>query len=266
MPKVKVGDINMYYEVHGKGEPFVMIAGFSVDSAFWFKAIPLFSREYRLVLFDNRGAGQSDKPDVPYTMEMMADDLAGLLDIIGIDSAHIFGHSMGGLIAQQFAFRYPRRLRSLILASTGCGGPHAVMSNNPEVLRFFERMPGLPLKEMMTEMLGLCVSPKFMNDNPGLIKEVVKQMIKYPVPPHGQMRQMQAMMGHNAYERLPEIKTPTLVICGETDNFMPAENSRIIASRISGAELAILKNAGHHFTLEAEDESKRIMLDFLKPA
>ena len=264
MPKVKVGDINIYYEIHGKGEPLVMIAGFTMSTAFWFKAVPVFSREYRLVVFDNRGAGQSDKPDVPYTIDMMTDDLAGLLDAIGIDSAHIFGHSMGGAIAQQFALRYPRRVRGLILASTGFGGPHAVINNNPEVKPFFERMPSLPLKEVVMEWLRLFWIQDFIDNNPGFVQELIAKITEHPTPPHGQMRQGQAIASHNTYERLPEIKAPTLVITGDADILVPAENARIMASRIPGAELVILKNMGHHFMFEAEDESNRVMLDFLR--
>jgi hypothetical protein len=103
MPKVKVNDISMYYEVHGKGEPLVLIngAGASIETFYWL--IPIYSRDYRLVLFDNRGVGQTDRPDMIYTTQLMADDLAGLLDAIGIDSAHMHVTSMGGMIAQEFA-------------------------------------------------------------------------------------------------------------------------------------------------------------------
>jgi pimeloyl-ACP methyl ester carboxylesterase len=264
MPKVKVGDINIYYEVHGKGEPFVMIAGITCSMAFWFKAIPVFSRQYRLVVFDNRGAGRSDAPDIPYTMEMMANDLAGLLDAIGIDSAHILGHSLGGAVAQQFALCYPRRLRSLILASTGFGGPPSIRSNNTEVTRYFERMPSLPLEEVVMEGLHLMLSQEFIDKEPGFIQEYIAKSIEHPAPAHAMMRQGQALMGFNTYERLPEIKAPTLVITGDADMFGPAENSNIMASRIPGAELVILKNMGHGFMFEAEDESNRIMLDFLR--
>jgi len=182
MPKVKVGDINIYYEVHGKGEPLVMIAGFTMNTAFWFKTIPVFSREYRLVVFDNRGAGQSNKPDVPYTTEMMADDLAGLLVIIGIDSAHIFGHSMGGCIAQQFALRYPSRLKSLILASTHFGGPHAVINNNPEITRFIEILPSSPLNEVMKEYFRLLWRQDFIHNNPDFVKEFTDKITEHPAP------------------------------------------------------------------------------------
>ena len=254
----------MYYEIHGEGEPLVYITGAGGNTTQCYGYIPVYSREYRLILFDSRGAGQSDAPDMPYTMEIMADDLAGLLDTIGINASHIWGVSMGGMIAQQFALRYPEKVRSLILACTYCGGPGSSLMTDPEVMRATERMQGLPLKESMMEMLRLMVSQKFIDDNPGLIREMVEQMTKHPAPPHGRMRQTEAAMAHNTYERLPEIKAPTLVIHGDADKLINVENSRIIASRIPGAELVILKNMGHLFALEAEDESNRITLDFLR--
>ena len=117
MPTVKVNGICMHYEVHGQGEPLVFIngAGASMVTSYWL--IPIYSRDYRLVLFDNRGVGQTDKPDMTYTTQLMANDLAGLLDAIGIDSAHVYGTSMGGMVAQEFALRYQISPPSSIKAS-----------------------------------------------------------------------------------------------------------------------------------------------------
>lgn len=264
MPKVKVGDIKIYYEIHGEGEPFVMILGASASIEWLYTAIPVYSREYRLVVFDNRGAGRSDKPDIPYTTQMMADDLAGLLDAISIESAHIWGGSMGGMTAQQFALCYPKRVKSLILASTNCGGPHSNIMPDLEVYSTTERILELPLEERMIENLRLCVSQEFIDNNPGLIQQMVEAMMKYPIPTHGQMRQLEAVMSHNTYERLPEINAPTLVIHGDADRIVPVENARILASRIPNAELIIFKNVGHLVGIEAEEETNRIMLDFLR--
>jgi len=118
MPTVEVGDVNIYYEVHGKGEALVLIMGLGGSSAWWFQQVPVFSREFRVIAFDNRGTGQSDKPDVSYTMDMMAGDLNGVLEAIDVDAAHIFGVSMGGMIAQHFALNYPQKVASLILGCT----------------------------------------------------------------------------------------------------------------------------------------------------
>ncbi len=261
MPEVKVGDINMYYEVHGEGEPLVLICGASVSVDMMYAFIPVYSPEYKLVIFDNRGAGQSDAPDIPYTTAMMANDLAGLLDTIEVDSAHIMGTSMGGMIAQELALRHPDRVKSLILACTYCGGPSSSIITDPEMM---QRMADLPPKEGLMEIMRLCISQKFLDENPGLLEQIAEQMMQHPISPHGQMRQTEAEMGHNTYERLPEIKMPTMIIHGDDDRIIPVENANILASRIPGAELAILKNAGHMFFVEVEDESNRIMLDFLK--
>jgi pimeloyl-ACP methyl ester carboxylesterase len=264
MPKLKVGDINIYYEVHGEGEPLVMIMGASGNIDWMKSAIPIFSHEYKLVLFDNRDAGQTDVSNIPYTLEVLADDLAGLLDALKIESAHIQGASMGGMIAQQFVLRYPNKVRSLILACTYCGGPNSSIMTDPDVKSYMERAPGLSGKEMMMETLRLCLSQKFIENNPSQIKQMMKQMMKHPITPQGSMRQGEAVMSHNTYERLSEIKAPTLVISGDADKLIPVENSRIIASRIQRAELVILKDMGHMFNLEAGEEANRIILDFLR--
>ena len=126
MPVTKVGDINIYYEVHGKGEPLLLIMGYGSNSGHWFVILDKLAKERRVIVFDNRGTGRSDKPNVPYTAEMMVGDVSGLLDVIGVDTTDIFGVSMGGLIAQGFALSYPGRVNSLVLGCTTCGGVNAI--------------------------------------------------------------------------------------------------------------------------------------------
>ena len=118
MPTVRVGDINIYYEDHGKGEPLLLIEGWGTDLTCWQLQIPEFSTKYRVIAFDNRGTGRTDAPDQPYSFRLMADDAVGLLDALGIGKAHILGVSMGGCIAQEIAIEHPERTRSLILAAT----------------------------------------------------------------------------------------------------------------------------------------------------
>jgi 3-oxoadipate enol-lactonase len=265
MPIVKVGDINIYYEIHGKGEPLVLIYGYVGHSRLWFRQIPVLSKQYRVVAFDNRGVGRSDKPDIPYTMAMMAGDIAGLLDIIGIDSAHIFGISMGGMITQHFALNYPQRVISLILGCTACGGIHMIQPE-PEsmaALFDFERLKKMTPEEVTRQAMPFCYSQEFIERNPDIIEERVAKQLEYPTPGHGATRQAGAIMGHDTYELLPRIKSPTLVIAGDNDRLIPVENSRILASRIPGAELAIIKGAGHEFFIEDAEEVNKIILAFL---
>ncbi|OGO32450.1 MAG: hypothetical protein A2Z29_06365 [Chloroflexi bacterium RBG_16_56_11] len=261
MPKVKVGDINIYYEVHGKGEPLVMICGHGANTELYSGFIPVYSREYRLVLFDNRGAGKSDAPDIPYTIEKMADDMSGLLDAIGIRSAHIWGASMGGMIAQQFALRYPERVRSLILACTCCGGPLGKLSD--ESIKFMKQRKNMNPKEMVEEMLRLSITQEFAEKNPELIQNIISVFLEHPTPTQGQTRQEQAIIKHNTYKRLSEIKAPTLILHGEADKSISAKNAQILAHRIPNAQLLIFANTGH-MLLEALDELNKTTLDFLR--
>jgi pimeloyl-ACP methyl ester carboxylesterase len=265
MPIAKVGDINVYYETHGKGEPLVLIYGYAGDSGLWFRQIPILSKKYRVVAFDNRGVGRSDKPNVPYTMAMMAGDIAGLLDVIGIDAAHIFGISMGGMIAQHFALNYPHRVISLILGCTFCGGVHGIQPG-PESLAAlfdFEGLKKMTPEGIVRQAIPFLFSPEFIKKNPDIVERRVAKGLEYPVPIHGVTRQAEAMMGHDTYEFLPGVKTPVLVISGDNDRLIPVENSRILASRIPEAELAIIKGAGHEFFIEAAEEVNRTVLRFL---
>jgi 3-oxoadipate enol-lactonase len=266
MSTAKVGDINIYYEIHGKGEPLVLIYGYAGHSGLWFQQIPVLSKKYRVIAFDNRGVGRSDKPDTPYTMAMMAGDIAGLLDIIGIDAAHIFGISMGGMIAQHFALNYPQRVISLILGCTFCGGVHSIQAKPESIATLFdfERLKRMTREEVARQAMPFCFSQEFIEKNPDIVDKRVAKQLEYPTPAHGAARQVEAVTGHDTYELLPKIKSPTLVIAGDNDRLIPVENSRILASRIPEAELVIIKGAGHEFFIEVAEEANKKVLDFLR--
>lgn len=266
MPKVKVGDINIYYEEHGRGEPLALVMGYSGSSEWWFRQVPALSREYRVITFDNRGTGQTDKPDIPYAMEMMTADLAGLLDAIGVRATHMFGVSMGGMIAQHFALNYPQRVISLILGCTNCGGPHSVIPEPEAISALLDlgKIDQMTLEQRASAVLPFIFTREFIENNGGIILDFGFAMMAHPTPSHVYMRHMQAIAGHDTYDRLPRIKAPTLVIAGDADRLIPVENSRILASRIPDAELSILKNVGHGFNVEAEAEANRAVLDFLR--
>ena len=265
MPTTKVSDINIYYEIHGEGEPLLLIMGYGGNSRWWEPQMPGLSQEYRVIAFDNRGTGQSDKPDISYTMEMMAGDIAGLLDGIGINAAHVYGVSMGGMIAQEFALCYPDKVISLILGCTLCGGAHTIMPDQEAMTVLFdmERMQRLTPEEAARETLPFLCSQEFIDNNPKLIDELVAGMLEYVTPLHVYQRQAEAIMGHNTYDRLPQIKIPTLVISGTADRLIPVENSNVLASAIEGAELVLLDGAGHGFFIETLDAANKAILDFL---
>src|ERR1700722_8113789 len=118
MPKTKVNETSLYYELHGKGDPLVLIAGYACDISFWQPIIETLAKNFKVLIFDNRGSGRSDSPDSVYSVEMMAQDVIGLMDKVGFHHAHIVGHSMGGAIAQRIAYAYPTRLKKLIIVNS----------------------------------------------------------------------------------------------------------------------------------------------------
>ncbi|MGD0205397.1 MAG: alpha/beta fold hydrolase [Dehalococcoidia bacterium] len=263
MPEVRVNDIQLYYEVQGQGEPLVLIAGLGGNTRGWDMQIPTFSREFQVVAFDNRGSGRSDKPATRYTIRMFADDTAGLMDALGIASAHVYGQSMGGFIAQELALSYPQRVRTLVLGSTSCGGRQAVAAS-PEHLALMASLSTLSPEEAAGKNLSLLYSAEFIarKRDELIARFLAEAELRAPLDAFGQ--QVQAAMRHNAYDRLPQIRCPTLIISGSDDKIVPAENSRILAERIPNAELVVLPRAGHGYPVECADESNAIVLDFLR--
>jgi len=263
MPKAKIGDIQLYYEEHGRGEPLLLIMGLGASTLAWGEQIPTFGREFRVVAFDNRGAGRSDKPAVRYSIALFGDDTVGLMDELGIDSAHVYGQSMGGFIAQELALRHPQRVRTLVLGSTSCGGRQAVAAS-PENLAGIGMMNVLSPREAAERGLPLLYSDEFIAcHHDALIQHSLRES-ELRAPPDAFGRQVQAAVRHNTFDRLPDIRCPALVITGSDDKVVPADNSRILAERIPGAELVVLPGAGHGYLLEKAAESNAVVLEFLR--
>jgi len=264
MAYARVNDVNLYFEVHGEGEPLVLIIGHGSNALRWFRQIPELSRHYRVITFDNRGAGRSDAPDMPYTMAIMADDVAGLLDYLKIDRTHVWGTALGGFIAQEFALRYPQRVLSLILGCAATGGPHAVW-RQPGEARDADRtrLEQLPREERVQRGLSNMFSQGFIKSRPDVIEQFVTNAMAFVTPPHGFTRQSEAIRSFDSYDRLPSMRIPALVISAADDQIVPPVNSHIIAERIPGAELMVLEGRGHGYYVEAAEEVNRIVLEFL---
>jgi len=262
MPTVNVGDIDMYYEVHGEGEPLLLIAGLSEDLTSWIFQIPEFSKKYRVIVFDNRGVGRTDVPDIPYSTEMMADDSAGLLNALGIEKAHILGHSMGSWIAQELALKYPQLIRSLILVSAGTQETHM----GKHLIDTWARMAreGVNREIYVRELLLWVFTDKFF-ENTEMVQMAVDTLMTspYPQPAHGLIRQVGACLEHNTKDRIGNITAPTLVLTGKEDILAPVRMSEELAAGIAGAELAVLEGAGHGLYYEVADKFNRAVLEFL---
>jgi pimeloyl-ACP methyl ester carboxylesterase len=236
--------------------------GLGANATSWELQLPDFSRDHRVIAFDNRGAGRSDKPLGQYTMPQMADDAAALLDHLEIDAAHVFGMSMGGMIAQELALRHPQRVRSLVLGGTMAGGPNAIMAG-PELIQQWISSSLLPLEQAIENGLRFLYTDEFIAKHKERLVKRALNMAHLQPPPYALQRQVMAVIGFNTFERLAEIDKPTLVVSGTGDKVVPPENSRILAERIPGAELLEFEGAGHGFLAERAAETNAAVLDFL---
>jgi 3-oxoadipate enol-lactonase len=263
MPKAKVKDINLYFEVHGSGYPLFLIRGLSSNADHWYCQVPVFSSHYSVVVFDNRGIARSDIPDLPFTISMMADDTVGLMDFLGIPRAHILGISMGGMIAQEIALKYPQRVNGLILACTNCGGDHAVQLA-PDIVKDFSEARFTGTQEAARKALRCLFSDRTIQQAPGVVQRYEEVSKRFP--PAGQVliHQLKAIQGHDTWRELVRIQNPTLVLAGNEDVLVPPENSRILAERIPNARLQVIEGGGHQFLIEQPDAFNRAVLEFLK--
>jgi len=264
MPHAKVNGINIFYEIHGEGEPLVLVPGLGSDATRWYRNLPGLAKEFRVITLDNRGAGRTDKPDEPYSMKIFADDIAGLLDVLGVAKTHLFGVSMGGMISLNFGVLHGDRLISLIPGCTRPGGVHSVADGAGGAVLNPDLVNRLSPEERNRMLLPELWSEAFIRANPALVDEYVKKVSQYAASPASYRRQMTAADAHDVYDRLDEITAPTLVIHGENDRLIPAANAAIIADRIRGAELVILEGLGHGFYSEQPEKVNGILIDFMK--
>ncbi|MGH7947821.1 MAG: alpha/beta fold hydrolase [Candidatus Binataceae bacterium] len=265
MPTAKVGDVNLHYDVSGAGEPLLMIMGLGASSAAWDpEMLAQLAGSFQIITFDNRGTGQSDKPDAPYSIEMFADDAAGVLDHLRIERAHIFGVSMGGMIAQEFALRHARRVKAVVLGCTTAGGEHSVPPPPESLAALTAPREGVAPDEIIRRGWPLGYTPDYIEKNRAKLEAAIPRLLEHPTPPFAFQRQLEGTYTLRTWDRLPNIKAPTLVITGGADVLIPAKNSELLAARIPGAKLHIIPNVGHAFMNQAPDEFQRVFVPFLK--
>jgi pimeloyl-ACP methyl ester carboxylesterase len=263
MPRLKANGIDLYYETQGRGEPLLLIAGLGATCKLWDSQVPLLAHEFRVITFDNRGAGRSDKPQAPYSIALFADDTAGLMDALSIDSAFVYGESMGGLIAQEFAVRYPRRARALVLGCTTFGGPNSVLPS-PDAASTLSSIGSMGTGAGLEQVMRVFLSPQFQERNRDEALRRIRSYLDLRPPADAYGRQLAACLAFDLYDRLAQIQAPTLVINGEDDALIPSENSRIMAERIPGAELILFPKTGHLYFDELPEKSAETVIDFLR--
>ncbi|MFL0810273.1 MAG: alpha/beta hydrolase [Agarilytica sp.] len=268
MPLAQNGTVKIYYQTFGQGEPVVMLIGLGGSGEAWALQYMALQSEFHCITIDNRGAGQSDKPDEAYSITLFAQDLAAVLNEAGIESAHIMGASMGGLIAQEFFHLYPQRVRSLILTCTGVGaGDPEFVWPTPHVLEVLgEGPPEDNDPSKMERYFSIFYDSSYMKNTPGLVSTIIeKRASSRQQPTYANQRQLEACATHVPNSpRLANIDVPTLIVHGEHDQIWPLENAYYLKRHIPGAKLEIIENAAHMlFTEQTEVFNQRVMA-FLK--
>lgn len=262
MPKIKVKDLNIYHEVTGTGSPLVMVMGLGGNKDWWGPPlIGAISKKYKTIIFDNRGTGRTDTPETTFTIKTMADDTIGLMDALKIRKAHILGISLGGMVAQELVLNYPDRVEKLVLCSTMCGTSHSVM--NPQVVAQLQSGGGQTPAEFVKAVTQLLFPPEFAKANPKVIEEATRLLLIAPTRQDMYMRQLGATVMFDTYDRLPTIKTPTLVMHGKKDILIPYQNAKIIADRIPGAKLVHFEKTGHALFSVETDAVLKVLFQFL---
>jgi pimeloyl-ACP methyl ester carboxylesterase len=253
MPTMQANGITINYEEHGSGEPLLLISGLGYSLWQWHRMVPLLTDHFRVILFDNRGAGGSDKPEGPYTVQMLAADTAGLLDGLGIRRATVLGHSMGGFVAQQLALSRPDLIGRLILAATNFGGPNHVPIS-PEAMQVLLDRTGDP-RALVQRGIEIACAPGFAEAHPDVVQAIIAYRFTVPVPAAAYTAQLAVGIGllsaEAAFEgRLHAITAPTLVVYGADDRVMPAGNAPLFQREIPHATVLIWPECGHMFSLE----------------
>lgn len=251
--------LTIYYEIHGAGEPMMLIRGIGTSGYVWGAFAEDLGQSFRVLWFDNRGAGRTEAPPGPYTMRQMADDTAGLVRQLGHWPAHVVGVSLGGMIAQELAINHPDVVRTLVLGCTDFGGPEAIRKGDSEQgLR-----PAADPKEAARRAVETIYSVEWLQANPEEVARIQTLRADYPPTPAGYQAQLQAVLSHDCADRLDRIRAPVLVLTGTADRVVPWENSRLLAGRIPGAEQITYDGAGHGFFDERRPQVVRDIADFI---
>lgn len=261
MPTIRANGINLAYEIQGAGHPLLLISGVGYGGWYWRRLASALAGAYQVIMFDNRGTGASEKPDGPYTVAMLAEDAAGLLDGLGARGAYVLGHSLGGFVAQELALARPDLVAKLILAATSHGGPNAIPVT-PAALAVLTSRDGDPV-ELFNRGVAISTGPGFVERHPEVLRELFDYRASGPVPPAQYAAQVAAGARFDAEARLGAIACPTLILSGAADQVVPTGNAALLAARIRGAHVAILPGLGHHFPIEDTAATAAAIHDFL---
>jgi 3-oxoadipate enol-lactonase len=264
MPQMRANGQELYYEVHGEGEPLLCLMGLAADTLTWLPQLPAFGSRHRTVIFDNRDVGRSSMAEGPYEIRDMAQDALALADGLELESFHLLGASMGGAIAQEMALAAPERVRTLTLA-VSFAGAGAYARKLSEV--WGARVQLMSREQRVDELLLMTMSEQWFEDA-GAVEWLRGVMLQHPHPQPADAfaRQLDAASRHDARDRLDSLTMPVHVIGAERDILVPVWKSTELAGLIPGSRLTILEGAHHGITLERAEEFNRAVLDFIAEA
>jgi 3-oxoadipate enol-lactonase len=261
MPFAMCNGTDIYYEVHGSGEPLLLVMGQGSDHHGWDLVRDDFAAKHMVIVYDHRGTGQSGKPtEPPYSTRGFAADAITLLDHLEIAKAHCYGISMGGRICQWLAIDYSDRLGAVVLGCTTPGNAHGV-ARPPEVNAKMANRPTDP-DEAMRFLAEQMVSAEWLGAHPEYQAQL-RRRAQNPIPGFAQKLHYAASEGHDTWDQLPSIQSPVLVIHGTNDQINPTANAPLLAERIPGAELRLIEGGRHGYFIEFRDEASPAVLEFL---
>jgi pimeloyl-ACP methyl ester carboxylesterase len=255
MPSIDASGTELHFERAGEGEPMLLIQGMSATHLAWGRSfLDQLERNFDLIVFDNRGMGLSGQAELPFTIADLAGDAAALLDALEIETAHVVGISMGGMIAQELALARPERIRTLTIGASYCGGPEGTLMSAEDLQMLGAAYVSGEAEQVFRAMWEINLSPGFREDD-SRFAAFAEMGSALPAPQPVVLQQMRACGDHNTHERLDQIPLPTLVIHGDADRLLGYNNGREIASLIPGARLETLEGIGHMFWWEAPERS-----------
>lgn len=262
---MKVNDIEMYYEIHGKGFPIVMIMGLSANTEWWTDdLLESLGEEFKLIIFDNRGAGKTEKTNRDYSIKMLADDTVALMDGLKIEKFHVLGVSMGGMIAQELVLNYPERVENLILGCTHCGGSKQILPSQKVIDVLSQDRDNMTPEELINGTIPLLFTEDFIKNNPEFIKSYRQELLKSPISAESFEQQMKAILSFNTCLKLKKITCPTLIIHGKKDILVPHENAGILNKRIANSKVILIDEAAHSFFQPNPEMVVNEIISFLK--
>jgi pimeloyl-ACP methyl ester carboxylesterase len=251
--------VKIAWEARGEGQPVLMIHGLGYARWGWEPVVESLAREFRLLLFDNRGIGESEAPPGPYSARAMAEDAVAVLDEAGVERAHVVGTSLGGMVAQELALGRPERVDRLVLACTTPGGTGAFPLPE-QTLRLMAEAPSLPQEVALERFVENALGPDAPRE---LIERIVVHRLAAPPDPAGWAAQAAAGASFDAFDRLEQIAAPTLVLHGTADSVVDARNADLLAERVPDARLELFPGAGHLFFWEQPERFVEIVGEFL---